>query len=58
MQEKDDKGEQKHPTEMTTEEAIDYVFAPEIAEALRREAGTLCGQIDEREEPEAGDKQV
>lgn len=37
MQEKDDK--RKEPIEMTTEEAIEYVFAPEIAEKLRREAG-------------------
>ena len=39
MQEKDDESTPKHPAEMTTDEAIDYVFAPEIAEALRREAG-------------------
>jgi hypothetical protein len=39
MQEKDDKEKQKHPADMTTEEALDYVFAPEIAEALRKEAG-------------------
>lgn len=37
MQEKDD--ERKEPIDMTTEEAIEYVFAPEIAEKLRREAG-------------------
>jgi hypothetical protein len=35
----------KEPIEMTTDEAIDYVFAPEIAEALRKEAGKV-------EEPE------
>src|ERR1700730_12670923 len=39
MQEKDDTPKDKHPIEMTTDEAIDYVFAPEIAEQLRREAG-------------------
>jgi hypothetical protein len=39
MQEKDDKEKQKHPTEMTTDEALDYVFGPEIAEELKREAG-------------------
>lgn len=39
MQEEDDEPTQKHPTEMTTDEAIDYVFSPEIAEELRREAG-------------------
>jgi len=32
---------------MTTDEAIDYVFAPEIADKLRREAG----QQPETEEP-------
>lgn len=39
----------KEPIEMTTDEAIDYIFAPPIAERLRREAG----QTDESEEPEA-----
>lgn len=34
-----DEEKKKEPIEMTTDEAIDYVFAPEIAEALRREAG-------------------
>ena len=34
-----DEKDEKHPIEMTTDEAIDYVFAPEIAEALRQEAG-------------------
>lgn len=40
---------QKEPIEMTTDEAIDYVFAPEIAEQLRREAG----KIEEPGEPES-----
>jgi len=31
--------EKKEPIEMTTDEALDYVFHPEIAEHLRREAG-------------------
>lgn len=35
MQEQNEK--KKEPIEMTTDEALDYVFAPEIAEALRRE---------------------
>ncbi len=40
MQEKDDTQQKdKHPIDMTTDEALDYVFAPEIAEHLRREAG-------------------
>lgn len=54
MQEKDDKGEQKHPTEMTTEEAIDYLFVPEIAEALRREVG----KCEPPDEPELDEQQV
>jgi hypothetical protein len=40
---------QKEPIEMTTDEAIDYLFAPEIAEQLRREAG----QIEEPDAPES-----
>jgi hypothetical protein len=32
------KNSRKEPIEMTTDEALDYVFHPEIAEALRREA--------------------
>lgn len=37
MQRKDDNREQKHPVEMTTDEALDYVFGTEIADRLRRE---------------------
>ena len=33
-----DDEKQKEPIEMTTDEALDYVFHPEIAEHLRREA--------------------
>jgi hypothetical protein len=51
MQQKDDEREEKHPADMTTDEAIDYVFAPEIADALRREAAELKRKI-EPEEPE------
>lgn len=53
MQEKEDEQKEKHPSEMTTDEAIDYLFAPELAEALRQEAGKL----DEPEirEPESDD---
>ncbi len=43
-----DDDKRKEPIEMTTDEAIDYLFAPEIAEQLRREAG----QIEEPDEPE------
>ena len=31
--------EKKEPIDMTTDEALDYVFHPEIVEHLRREAG-------------------
>jgi hypothetical protein len=38
--EQDEKEKQdRRPIDMTTDEAIDYVFAPEIAAELRREAG-------------------
>jgi hypothetical protein len=39
MQENEDETKQKHPIEMTTDEAIDYLFHPEIAKKLRDEAG-------------------
>ena len=39
MQEKDDEQRKKPPIEMTTDEALDYVFGTEIADELRREAG-------------------
>jgi len=36
MQEKQDKRpEDKHPMEMTSDELLDYVVAPEVAEKLR-----------------------
>jgi hypothetical protein len=36
MQEnKDDRQQDKHPIEMTSDELLDYVVAPEIAEKLR-----------------------
>jgi hypothetical protein len=52
MQEKDDK--RKEPIEMTTEEAIEYVFAPEIAEELRRKAG----KYDDPEDRDPDDQTV
>jgi hypothetical protein len=58
MQQKDDEREEKQPVEMTTDEAIDYVFAPEIADALRKEAGVLKEKIEPPEEPESEDLQV
>ena len=39
MQENEDEETKKHPIEMTTDEAIDYLFHPEIAKKLREEAG-------------------
>ena len=53
MQEKDTETTQKHPTEMTTDEAIDYVFGNEIADELRRQAGK--DEAPEIEEPERQD---
>lgn len=41
MQQKDDEQDKKAPIEMTTDEALDYVFGAEIAEELRREAGKI-----------------
>jgi hypothetical protein len=37
MQRKDDDRETKHPIEMTTDEALDYVFGSELADKLRQE---------------------
>jgi hypothetical protein len=41
MPEKESKETKKHPSEMTTDEAIDYVFGNEIADELRRQAGKV-----------------
>ena len=41
--------EEKQPIDMTTDEAIDYVFAPEIAAELRKEAS--------KNDPESDDQQ-
>lgn len=41
MQQKDDEQNKKPPIEMTTDEALDYVFGTEIADELRREAGKI-----------------
>jgi len=38
MQDIDDKENKKQPIEMTTDEALDYCFGPDLAEALRHEA--------------------
>ena len=42
-----DEREQKEPIEMTTDEALDYVFHPEIADHLRRVAGKQKDLEDE-----------
>ncbi|HYW72407.1 MAG TPA: hypothetical protein VE961_15330 [Pyrinomonadaceae bacterium] len=51
MQDEEER-EQKEPIEMNTDEALDFVFHPEIAKALRREAG----KTDLSDEPESEDK--
>lgn len=47
----DSEHEQKEPIDMTTDEALDYIFAPEIVHELKREAG-LCEPDDPDSEPE------
>jgi hypothetical protein len=51
MQENDDREKQKHPIEMTSDELLDYVIAPEVAEHLKR----LVREGDESEDPESED---
>jgi hypothetical protein len=46
---RDEENNEKQPIEMTTDEAMDYVFGPEIAEELKRQAR----KCDEPEEPES-----
>jgi hypothetical protein len=45
-----DNDKPKEPIEMTTDEAIDYLFSPEIAEKLRREAGKVEEPKEAQEE--------
>jgi|GEM_PF-2151840 len=52
MQQKDDEQDKKTPIEMTTDEALDYVFGSEIADELRRQAGKSEEPECEVEEPE------
>ncbi len=35
MQENEDKGTEKHPIDMTSDELLDYAVAPEVAEELK-----------------------
>lgn len=51
MQQKDDEQNKKPPIEMTTDEALDYVFGSEIADELKRRAGKIEAP-DCEEEPE------
>jgi len=37
-QEKDTKETEKHPIDMTTDEALDYVFGRELTDELKKEA--------------------
>jgi hypothetical protein len=46
MQKKDEMKKARHPSEMTTDEALDYVFGPEIAEELKKQAGKGEIQLD------------
>jgi len=51
MQEKNDKGQQqKHPSEMTSDELLDYAIAPEVAEHVKRLAKPE-GDEPEQSEP-------
>ena len=36
MQDESEERSEKHPTEMTSDELLDYVVAPEVAEELKR----------------------
>jgi len=51
MQQKDDEQHEKPAIEMTTDEALEYVFGNEIAEELRRQAGKM-EEPECQEEPE------
>ena len=52
MQQKDDEQQKKPPIEMTTDEALDYVFGSEIADELKRQAGKI-----EEPDPETEDSE-
>ena len=54
MQKKDDESNKKPPIEMTTDEALDYVFGSEITEELKRQAGKVEAPDEcKTEEPES-----
>lgn len=46
MRKKEPEQPEKEPIEMDTDEALEYVFAPEIVAELKREAG-LCEPVDD-----------
>ena len=51
MREDEPETEQKEPIDMTTDEALDYIFAPEIVAELKREAGLQpCEESDTNDE--------
>jgi hypothetical protein len=52
MQQNDDEHNKKPPIEMTTDEALEYVFGNEIAEELKRQAGRVEPPADCQEDPE------
>ena len=53
MQDKDDKEKQKHPTEMTSDELLDYAIAPEVAKQVKRLAKPPEEEPDADCEPES-----
>ena len=52
MQGKDTKETEKHPMDMTTDEALDYVFGSELADELKREAQQLDNPEHSDPEPD------
>jgi hypothetical protein len=51
MQEKDDEPKEKHPTEMTSDELLDYAIAPEVSEHVKRMAHPDEDSDSDPEEP-------
>jgi len=51
MQENDDEQQKKPPIEMTTDEALEYLFGTELADELKRQAGQIEAPLCQ-EEPE------
>ena len=46
MQDENEERSEKHPSEMTSDELLDYVVAPEVAEELKR-------RVRDDEEPDS-----